>query len=72
MEIHEQAIRNVLKDIFHEDWMEEEDWIEFEKRFFINNNTTMKGMSDTIHIAVKSGKTEEEAISNFKKMLLNL
>lgn len=69
METHEQAIRDMLKGIFHEDWMEDEDWVKFERRFFLNNNTTMKHMSDTIHMAVKAGKTEAEAIDGMRKLM---
>jgi hypothetical protein len=68
-ETHEDAIREMLKGIFHEDWMEPEDWEEFERRFFANNNTTMKGLSDAVHLAVKAGKTEEEAVEGLRKAM---
>ena len=64
--MYKKEIEALLKDLFFEDWMNSDDWQEFETAFFKEMGVTYKELSMQIEDGIKNGYNIEYQISLIK------
>ena len=65
-------VEKLLKDLFFENWMDEEDWKEFLIELEKANGVTLATLSNEIETGVKNGHSLEKQIELVKQVLKNL
>lgn len=63
---YELEVKQLLKDLFFEDWMDENDWTEFLDEFFRQTGTSIKSLCDDIKIGINNGYSLEYQINALK------
>jgi len=64
---YQDEINQLLKDLFHEEWMSEEDFKEFKSMYFQQSGITMQKLSDEMQVGVDNGHTIQEQIELCRK-----
>ena len=62
-------VEKLLKDLFFENWMDEEDWKEFLIELEKASGVTLTSLSNDIEIGVKNGYNLETQIAIIKQAL---
>jgi|688.fasta_scaffold518952_4 hypothetical protein len=66
---HETEIDNLLKELFYESWMDDEDYKEVIDLTFKNTGITKQKLSDDIEIGIQYGYTVDLQIELLKRAL---
>ena len=64
---YQDEINQLLKDLFHEEWMSEEDFKECKSLDFQQSGITMQKLSDEMQVGVDNGHTIQEQIELCRK-----
>ena len=62
-------VEKLLKDLFFENWMDDEDWKEFLRELGKVSGVTLTSLSNDIEIGVKNGQSLETQIAMIKQVL---
>ena len=68
---YHQQINTMLKDIFYEDWMDEQDWAEFLEEVQSVTGIGFEKLSKDIEEGVKNGYSVETQMKLIKQVLKN-
>lgn len=60
--------KQLLLDLFHEDWMNEQDWAEFEQKLF-ESGLTYERLGSEIQIGVNNGHSVDYQVQLCKQLL---
>lgn len=64
-----KEVEQLLRDLFFEDWMEEEDWQDILNELLKQTGKSLKIMSDEIEIGVKNGYSVQQQLDIIKSVL---
>ena len=68
---HEKEIDELLRSVFYEDWMSEEEYIEVETEILATTKKTKQDLSDDIEVGIENGYTVEQQMK-LTKMLMGM
>lgn len=52
---YEKEIKSLLRDLFYEKWMDEEDYLEIQEEVFKETGITIQELSNQIEIGINNG-----------------
>lgn len=64
--MYKKEVEKMLRDLFQEDWMDEDDWIEFLVELEKMANVSVETLSEQIEIGVKNGHSVEKQMELIK------
>ena len=64
---YEKEINQMLKDLFYEEWMSEEDFAEFKQEFLKQSGITMKKLDHEVQVGVDNGISVEDQMEISKR-----
>jgi len=67
--MYEKEVKKLLRDLFFEFWMTEDDWEEFLIELETKSNISIKKLSDDIEIGVNNGYSVKKQLELVKKVL---
>lgn len=66
---YKKEVEELLKELFHESWMDEDDWVEFLNQTQRIGTISIEGISDALETGVKNGYSIERQIQILKQVL---
>jgi len=67
---YEAVVKQILYDLFYEDWMDDDDWNKFEEEFFKKTNLSYSKLSKQIEIGVTRGISVSDQLSLIANIFL--
>jgi len=68
---YEDEINEFLKEIFYEDWMDDNDWAVCLESWLTESGKSIQSLSNDLQVGMKNGYSIESQFSLIKSMLIN-